>query len=212
MRSRSVSPRAKCSSSIVATNPTVEGEATAHMLAQLARAAGVRRAGWRTACRSAASSNTSIAGRWRTHSAGGRLLGNRVEQGRAERLKHRKHEEHEEERLFRGFAFLRVLRVLRGSIFSALHTLPEEPKIGRNAALENHRREIPADIVYEDDDILAFRDINPQAPVHVLFIPKTPVATLDDLTEADALAVGKLVLAASATRRSRVSRRTATAA
>ncbi len=34
------------------------------------------------------------------------------------------------------------------------------------------RREIPADIVYEDDDVLAFRDINPQAPVHVLFIPK----------------------------------------
>jgi histidine triad (HIT) family protein len=59
------------------------------------------------------------------------------------------------------------------------------------------RREIPADIVYEDDDILAFRDVNPQAPVHVLFIPKTSVATLDDLTDADALAVGKLVLAAS---------------
>jgi histidine triad (HIT) family protein len=59
------------------------------------------------------------------------------------------------------------------------------------------RREIPADIVYEDDDVLAFRDINPQAPVHVLFIPKTPVATLDDLTDADALSVGKLVLAAS---------------
>jgi histidine triad (HIT) family protein len=59
------------------------------------------------------------------------------------------------------------------------------------------RREIPADIVYEDDDILAFRDINPQAPVHVLFIPKTPIATLDDLTDSDALAVGKLVLAAS---------------
>ncbi|HEY6984714.1 MAG TPA: histidine triad nucleotide-binding protein [Rhodanobacteraceae bacterium] len=59
------------------------------------------------------------------------------------------------------------------------------------------RREIPADIVYEDDDILAFRDVNPQAPVHVLFIPKTAAATLDDLTDADALVVGKLVLAAS---------------
>ena len=59
------------------------------------------------------------------------------------------------------------------------------------------RREIPADIVYEDDDILAFRDIHPQAPVHVLFIPKKAVATLDDLSEADAEAVGRLVLAAA---------------
>jgi histidine triad (HIT) family protein len=59
------------------------------------------------------------------------------------------------------------------------------------------RREIPADIVYEDDDILAFRDIHPQAPVHVLFIPKKAVATLDDLTDADAEAVGRLVLAAT---------------
>lgn len=59
------------------------------------------------------------------------------------------------------------------------------------------RREIPADVVYEDDDVLAFRDITPQAPVHVLFIPKTPIATLNDLTAADALGVGKLVLAAA---------------
>jgi histidine triad (HIT) family protein len=59
------------------------------------------------------------------------------------------------------------------------------------------RREIPADIVYEDDDVLAFRDINPQAPVHVLFIPKKAVATLDDLTDGDAETVGKLVLAAT---------------
>jgi len=59
------------------------------------------------------------------------------------------------------------------------------------------RREISADIVYEDDDVLAFRDIHPQAPMHVLFIPKTAVATLNDLTDADALSVGKLVLAAS---------------
>jgi len=59
------------------------------------------------------------------------------------------------------------------------------------------RREIPAEIVYEDDDVLAFRDINPQAPVHVLFIPKQAVATLNDLTAADAALIGKLVLAAS---------------
>lgn len=59
------------------------------------------------------------------------------------------------------------------------------------------RREIPADIVYEDDDLLAFRDINPQAPVHVLFIPKKPIATLNDAEESDAMLIGKLVLAAS---------------
>ena len=59
------------------------------------------------------------------------------------------------------------------------------------------RREIPADIVYEDDDVLAFRDIHPQAPVHVLFIPKSPIATLNDLGDNDALAVGKLVIAAT---------------
>ncbi len=59
------------------------------------------------------------------------------------------------------------------------------------------RREIPADIVYEDDDMLAFRDINPQAPVHVLFIPKRAIATLNDLGEEDALLIGKLFLAAT---------------
>lgn len=60
------------------------------------------------------------------------------------------------------------------------------------------RREIPADIVYEDDVVLAFRDIAPQAPVHVLFVPKTPIATLDDLRPAQAELAGKLLLAAAA--------------
>lgn len=60
------------------------------------------------------------------------------------------------------------------------------------------RREIPADIVYEDADMVAFRDIQPQAPVHVLFVPRKPIATLDDLAPDDATLVGKLVLAAAA--------------
>ena len=61
------------------------------------------------------------------------------------------------------------------------------------------RREIPADIVYEDGDILAFRDIHPQTPVHVLFIPKNKsLPTLNDCSEADAPLLGKLLLAASA--------------
>lgn len=59
------------------------------------------------------------------------------------------------------------------------------------------RREIPADIVYENDDVLAFRDLNPQAPVHVLFIPKRAIATLNDAAEADAAVLGKLLLAAA---------------
>ncbi|MFB9069117.1 histidine triad nucleotide-binding protein [Pseudofulvimonas gallinarii] len=59
------------------------------------------------------------------------------------------------------------------------------------------RREIPADIVYEDDDVLAFRDINPQAPVHVLFIPKQPIETLDDATDKHAGLLGQLMLAAA---------------
>ncbi len=58
-------------------------------------------------------------------------------------------------------------------------------------------REIAADIVFEDDDILAFRDIAPQAPVHVLFIPKRRIATLDDLRESDQTLMGKLVMAAA---------------
>ncbi|MGJ8664186.1 MAG: histidine triad nucleotide-binding protein [Marinicella sp.] len=42
-------------------------------------------------------------------------------------------------------------------------------------------KEIPADIVYEDDDVLGFKDVNPQAPIHVLFIPKIRIATHNDL-------------------------------
>jgi histidine triad (HIT) family protein len=59
-------------------------------------------------------------------------------------------------------------------------------------------REIPADIVFEDADVLAFRDINPQAPVHVLFIPKRAIPTLNDLGAGDAGIVGTLALAAAA--------------
>lgn len=60
------------------------------------------------------------------------------------------------------------------------------------------RREIPADIVFESDEILAFRDIDPQAPTHILIIPKQRVPTLNDLGDEDALLVGRLVLAARA--------------
>jgi histidine triad (HIT) family protein len=58
-------------------------------------------------------------------------------------------------------------------------------------------REIPADIVYEDEAVLGFRDISPQAPVHVLFVPKTPYATLNDVPADDAALLGRLMLAAA---------------
>ena len=54
------------------------------------------------------------------------------------------------------------------------------------------RREIPADIVYEDEQVLAFRDVNPQAPVHILIIPKRAIATLNDLRPEDEPLVGHL--------------------
>ncbi len=56
--------------------------------------------------------------------------------------------------------------------------------------------EIQPDVVYEDDEVLAFRDVNPQAPVHILVIPKRHIATLNDLQGEDAELVGRLYLAA----------------
>jgi len=59
------------------------------------------------------------------------------------------------------------------------------------------QREIPADIVYETDDILAFRDINPQAPIHLLIIPKEPIPTINDVEQEHVELMGKLFLAAA---------------
>lgn len=58
------------------------------------------------------------------------------------------------------------------------------------------RREIPAQIVYEDEHLLGFNDVHPQAPVHVLFIPKEPVESADKLEDRHAELIGRLVLAA----------------
>jgi histidine triad (HIT) family protein len=57
--------------------------------------------------------------------------------------------------------------------------------------------EIPADIVYEDEHVVAFRDLNPQAPTHVLVIPRKPIRTLNDAGDDDAELVGRLFLAAA---------------
>lgn len=55
-------------------------------------------------------------------------------------------------------------------------------------------KDIPSKLVYEDDEVLAFDDINPEAPVHVLVIPKKHIASFNELTEADGLLLGKMML------------------
>ena len=57
-------------------------------------------------------------------------------------------------------------------------------------------KEIPAEILYEDDELLAFNDINPQAPVHILIIPKKEIKTLNDIQIEDKDILGKMILLA----------------
>jgi histidine triad (HIT) family protein len=59
-------------------------------------------------------------------------------------------------------------------------------------------REIPADIVYEDDLVLAFRDVNPQAPTHLLIVPKKSIPRLAEATAQDHALLGHLLLKAAA--------------
>ena len=58
-------------------------------------------------------------------------------------------------------------------------------------------REIPATIVYEDDLVLAFRDIKPQAPTHVLIVPKKPIPRIAEATVEDNVVIGHLLLKAA---------------
>ena len=53
-------------------------------------------------------------------------------------------------------------------------------------------REIPADIVYEDNELISFKDINPQAPIHLLIVPKKVIPTLNDLADSDFELIGKM--------------------
>ena len=57
-------------------------------------------------------------------------------------------------------------------------------------------KEINNDILFEDDDVLAFRDINPQAPIHILIIPKKHISTINDLQQEDETLTGKIILTA----------------
>ena len=56
--------------------------------------------------------------------------------------------------------------------------------------------EIPGDIVYQDDEVTAFRDIHPQAPTHILIVPNKVIPTVNDLTEEDQMVAGKMLLVA----------------
>ncbi len=56
--------------------------------------------------------------------------------------------------------------------------------------------EIPSDIVYQDELVTAFRDINPAAPTHILIVPNKPIATVNDLTSADELTAGRMLIVA----------------
>lgn len=57
-------------------------------------------------------------------------------------------------------------------------------------------KKISADVVYEDEDIVAFRDLHPIAPVHILMIPKKHISSIADISDEDALLMGKLIVAA----------------
>jgi histidine triad (HIT) family protein len=57
-------------------------------------------------------------------------------------------------------------------------------------------RQVPANIIAEDDELIAFHDINPQAPVHVLVVPKRPIARLAEATAEDGALLGRLLLKA----------------
>ena len=70
------------------------------------------------------------------------------------------------------------------------HSMPD------NVFLKIIRKEIPKEFRYDDDDILAFDDMHPIAPVHVLIIPKKPIESIATMDDADALVVGKMFLVA----------------
>ncbi len=58
-------------------------------------------------------------------------------------------------------------------------------------------REIPAKIVFEDEDVMAFHDVSPQAPIHVLIVPKRVIPRLNEANDSDQALLGKLILTAT---------------
>ena len=87
-------------------------------------------------------------------------------------------------------------------MFSLLCSIMRRPEGGRNMPQDTIfakiiRREIPAQIVYESESVLAFKDINPQAPVHILIVPKKGVSGLASATQEDQTLLGELLLSAA---------------
>ncbi|OGU10450.1 MAG: histidine triad nucleotide-binding protein [Ignavibacteria bacterium GWB2_35_12] len=58
------------------------------------------------------------------------------------------------------------------------------------------KREIPANIIYEDEYVVAFEDVNPVAPIHILVVPKKQIPTMNDANEEDTILLGKILLTA----------------
>lgn len=87
-----------------------------------------------------------------------------------------------------------MLRLLTANPYQNREPLPMSEKTIFKRIID---KEIPAEIIYEDDLCLAFRDVNPQAPTHVLVIPREEIASLDDLDEKHQMLVGHIVLVAA---------------
>jgi histidine triad (HIT) family protein len=94
---------------------------------------------------------------------------------------------------FNATRFLRIYRILSHTDDVTL----KESSMADDLFLKIINREIPADIVYETDEILAFRDISPKAPVHILIIPKEHIETINDLETGHAEIIGNLFLVAA---------------
>ncbi|OZC06912.1 histidine triad domain protein [Onchocerca flexuosa] len=104
----------------------------------------------------------------------------------------------------RNFEFCKIYQQKQLWHTSMLRKMKSEVEKAQTAGRENDtifgkiiRKEIPADIIMEDDDVLAFHDISPQAPVHFLVIPKKQIAMLQDVKNQDEVILGKLLVAAA---------------
>jgi len=73
----------------------------------------------------------------------------------------------------------------------------EEKQVSNCIFCKIAQGEIPSEFLYEDDEVVAFNDLQPQAPTHILVIPKRHITTLNDLEAADASLVGKMVMVAA---------------
>ena len=89
-----------------------------------------------------------------------------------------------------------LIKVIRFKFQLNFYNKYKENSMSKTIIDKIKSREIPSDIIYEDDNYLAFKDINPQAPIHVLIIPKKRIRTINDLDENDAYIVGEMIIIA----------------